>query len=144
MAEDWDTDPNFIAAPDSKGTGRAAVANPFMQLRAEKATEKATEQSGPPVAVKVRRANSFDRFGGGGVRCALCDKKVYAAEQRLVGTNTYHKECFRCSKEGCSKLLHQDYCIESSTGKAYCKPHYMQLPRAGAGSVAGSVGTLGT
>ena len=85
MADDWQTDPDFTAAPDSRGTGRSAVANPFLDGRAT-----APPDNGPPVAVKVRRANSFDRFGGGGVRCALCNKKVYAAEQRVVGQNTYH------------------------------------------------------
>lgn len=91
MSDDWDTDPNFTAAPDSRGTGIAAVANPFISSQA------ATESTNPPVAVKIKRANSFDRFGGGGVRCVVCDKRAYAAEQRVIGANTYHKDCFRCT-----------------------------------------------
>ena len=40
------------------------------------------------------------RFGKQLQRCVICNKKAYAAEQRVVGANTYHKDCFRCSKDG--------------------------------------------
>lgn len=93
--DDWDTDADFLGAGDSRGTGVAAVANPFLSNAPTPAPVAA-----PPAAVKVKRAASFDRFGGGGVKCVICGKTAYAAEQRVVGDNTYHKDCFRCSKDG--------------------------------------------
>lgn len=132
MADEWATDPDFECKVDQLGArhggGTASVANPFLGdvLKSQQAPAPAPA---PPKANPIRRANSFDRFGGGGVRCTVCYKMVYAAEQRVVGKETFHKDCFRCAKEGCSKLLQQDYCLESSTGKYYCKPQWVREDR---------------
>ena len=128
---DWDTDADYTAPPDRKGQGASmsGITNPFAN-----GSNAAPAPSAAPI--KVRRAHSFDRFGGGRTKCALCGKTVYVAEQRVVGGQTFHNDCFRCCHEGCRKLLNTDYCIQSSTGKAFCKPHFLQISKA-APSVAG-------
>ena len=117
MAEDddWDTDPNHVAPPDRTGSGisAAGIVNPFVASQ----TTAAAPMPAPTAGVTIKRAKSFDRFGGGRTKCAMCEKTVYVAEQKVVGDKTFHIDCFRCSHDGCRKLLHQDYCIQSSTGK---------------------------
>lgn len=129
----WETTPDVSDTKSHySGTGAAAVTNPFL----------ANQSTAPPAAASpsapIRRANSFGRFGGGGEKCYACGKTVYAAEMRTVEKRKFHKDCFRCKKDGCSKLLTQDYCIESTSGDAYCKPHFMQLKRPAMGSLVTS------
>ena len=139
--DDWDTEPDVD--PHQKDHyrpgGAAAVANPFAKSMSSPAPAPAPAPSGVP----IKRANSFTRFGGGGVKCVNCGKTVYAAERRDVGDKVYHKDCFRCSKEGCSKLLGQDFCVESTSRLCYCKPHFMQLKRPAQGSVAPTMARIG-
>jgi cysteine/glycine-rich protein len=37
------------------------------------------------------------KFGGGGQKCTVCDKTVYAAETVSYEKKPYHSECFKCS-----------------------------------------------
>jgi cysteine/glycine-rich protein len=37
------------------------------------------------------------KFGGGGSKCTVCDKTVYAAETVSYEKKPYHGECFKCS-----------------------------------------------
>jgi len=37
------------------------------------------------------------KFGGGGLKCTVCDKTVYAAETVSYEKKPYHAECFKCS-----------------------------------------------
>jgi len=37
------------------------------------------------------------KFGGGGQKCTVCDKTVYAAETVSYEKKPYHAECFKCS-----------------------------------------------
>ena len=32
------------------------------------------------------------------IKCATCDKSVYAAELKEAGGHKYHKGCFKCGK----------------------------------------------
>lgn len=48
------------------------------------------------------------KFGGGGVKCVLCAKTAYGAEQVSYDKQIYHVECFRCTT--CNK--------KTSPGKA--------------------------
>jgi len=43
------------------------------------------------------------KFGGGGQKCTVCDKTVYAAETVAYEKKPYHGECFKCSV--CSKKM---------------------------------------
>lgn len=40
---------------------------------------------------------------GGGVKCLVCDKTVYAAEEIKAIGNSYHKMCFKCVT--CNKVF---------------------------------------
>ena len=136
--DDWDTSPDVDSLFKShySGTGAAAVSNPFLENAAAAvppAAHAAAKGAVPSRGMPAKRINSF---GGGGDKCYACGKTVYAAELRTVKDRKFHKDCFRCTKEGCSKLLQNDFCIEASTGNAFCKPHFMQLARPAQGSVA--------
>lgn len=43
------------------------------------------------------------KFGGGGTKCAICDKTVYPAENLPYEKKSYHADCFACSL--CSKKM---------------------------------------
>lgn len=44
------------------------------------------------------KANSIaNRFGGGGNKCTVCNKTVYAAETVSYEKKPYHAECFKCT-----------------------------------------------
>lgn len=40
---------------------------------------------------------------GGGVKCAMCGKTVYFAEEVVAEGQKWHKMCFKCTI--CSKML---------------------------------------
>jgi len=42
-------------------------------------------------------------FGGGGVKCTICDKTAYPAETVSYEKQPYHVECFKCSE--CAKKI---------------------------------------
>lgn len=59
------------------------------------------------------------KFGGGGVKCKVCAKTVYAAETVVFEKASYHPACFKCSV--CTKqmtpagsAIHEDtlYCLK--------------------------------
>merc|ERR1719223_2541986 len=50
-------------------------------------------------------SGTASKYGGGGVNCAICDKKVYPAEQISFEKKAYHGNCFKCSEEDCQKKL---------------------------------------
>jgi len=43
------------------------------------------------------------KFGGGGVKCTICEKTVYSAEQVSFEKKPYHAACFKCMK--CDKKM---------------------------------------
>jgi cysteine/glycine-rich protein len=43
------------------------------------------------------------KFGGGGQKCTVCEKTVYAAETIAYEKKPYHADCFKCST--CSKKM---------------------------------------
>ncbi|KAK3599227.1 hypothetical protein CHS0354_012835 [Potamilus streckersoni] len=60
---------------------------------------------------------------GGGEKCTICQKSVYAAERVEAGQNPYHKFCFKCSVDGCKiQLTINNYA--QAHGVLYCKKHY--------------------
>ena len=127
--DDWDTDADFVAPPDSKGTGggQRVVENPFNQNRqhSEEILEQKRQSSAEaareaPKVVKVSRAGSIG--GGGGEPCASCSKTVYPAEKVAAGKAVWHKDCFACGS--CAKKLSlHSYRLDRTTGKPYCPAH---------------------
>jgi cysteine/glycine-rich protein len=42
----------------------------------------------------------FNKFGGGGNKCYVCDKSVFSAEQVSFEKKAYHPNCFKCKHCG--------------------------------------------
>jgi len=58
---------------------------------------------------------------GGGDKCEICKKTVYAQEKQEAGGRFYHKQCFKCSH--CKMGLNlQNYAQAECI--LYCKNHY--------------------
>jgi cysteine/glycine-rich protein len=57
------------------------------------------------------------KFGGGGVKCTVCDKSVYAAETVTFEKKPYHAECIKCST--CDKKISASNCNQYEE-KLYC------------------------
>ncbi|XP_043227681.1 muscle LIM protein Mlp84B-like isoform X2 [Amphibalanus amphitrite] len=55
---------------------------------------------------------------GDQAKCPVCDRAVYAAEERVSGGHKYHKTCFKCSM--CNKGLDSTNCANHQT-ELYCK-----------------------
>jgi len=50
-------------------------------------------------------SETVSKFGGGGTKCKICNKTVYAAEALQYEKQVYHPDCFICSKDGCGKRM---------------------------------------
>jgi cysteine/glycine-rich protein len=59
------------------------------------------------------------KFGGGGVKCTICEKTVYAAEQVNYEKKPYHAECFKCTH--CSKKMNGGSDAAAYDDKLYCR-----------------------
>ncbi|CAG5122182.1 unnamed protein product, partial [Candidula unifasciata] len=58
---------------------------------------------------------------GGGDKCGICEKTVYAQEKIEAGGVAFHKTCFKCSH--CKMTLNlQNYA--QAHKKLFCKNHY--------------------
>lgn len=58
------------------------------------------------------------KFGGGGVKCKICDKTVYSAETVSFDKVAYHGDCFRC--KDCNNKLSPSN-ANAYEGELYCK-----------------------
>ena len=80
----------------------------------------------------------MSRFGGG-VKCPVCGKTVYMAEEVLAEGNKYHKMCFKCAN--CSKMLETTN-VTTHGNEIYCKScHTREFGIKGYG-YGGGAGTL--
>lgn len=79
----------------------------------------------------ARRSSSFARFGGGGEKCNVCTKTVFAAERMTAQEKVYHEQCFRC-RDCNMKLGPANWCMDT-TGQLWCKPHFLQAMSASGG-----------
>jgi cysteine/glycine-rich protein len=63
---------------------------------------KAREQTNSAKTWKATTSSGggSSKFGGGGVKCVICNKTVYQAEQILYEKMVYHAQCFKCSDCG--------------------------------------------
>lgn len=86
------------------------------------------------------------KFGGGGVKCKICEKTVYSAEQVSYEKQAYHADCFKCSREvdgkPCGKKLTPSGAAQFD-GKLFCikcfgEGGYRQKQAATAKSGAGT------
>lgn len=66
----------------------------FAQKQRKVKWEKKTPTGAAPAASK---------FGGGGTKCKICDKTVYAAETVQFEKGSYHAECMKC--KDCDKKI---------------------------------------
>ena len=104
--------------------------------------------------VSVLFAIMASRRFGTTEHCLVCRKPVYAQEKHSSGGNIFHKACFRCSHEGCSKVRRsgstmvrvadlRDASLQKQTafslveGKLYCSTHAPSKPRR-SGTLAGN------
>ncbi|XP_067662346.1 uncharacterized protein [Haliotis asinina] len=62
------------------------------------------------------------RFGGGD-KCGICTKTVYAQEKIEAGGIIFHKNCFKCSIESCRMQLKRENYAQDG-GTLYCKKHF--------------------
>lgn len=60
---------------------------------------------------------------GGGEKCEICQKSVYAAEKIEAGDRPYHNFCFKCSE--CKMQLKKENYAQAD-GILYCKKHFGQ------------------
>lgn len=60
----------------------------------------------------------MSKFGGGGAKCAICDKTAYPAETIQFEKTAYHVECFRCTD--CSKKMEGASKAQLYEEKIYC------------------------
>ncbi|XP_060590773.1 uncharacterized protein LOC132745804 [Ruditapes philippinarum] len=60
---------------------------------------------------------------GGGEKCDICKKSVYANERIEAGKRPFHKLCFKCSI--CKMTLKLENYAQAD-GILYCKKHYQQ------------------
>ena len=136
--ESWDTEADYVAPPDSKGNGgvpipllqgRSSMSNPFTEIEEHRKSEEEARNSrasaAEAAAPRVAKPSAFG--GGGGEKCDVCSKTVYAAEKTAVGTLVFHKECFRCAESTCNKKLISDY--NMAGGRPFCWPHFSKLPK---------------
>lgn len=66
----------------------------------------------------------FSKFGGGGNKCAKCDKTVYPAETVSYEKKAYHSDCFTCDE--CNKKLTPTAAeYHKADGSIHCKKCFM-------------------
>lgn len=60
----------------------------------------------------------MSKFGGGGVKCAVCDKTAYPAETIQFEKVPYHVDCFKCFE--CAKKMEGTSKAAKYEGNIYC------------------------
>ena len=88
--------------------------------------------------------------------CPVCDKTVFAAEEKIAGGYKWHKSCFKCSKSPCicntvynvgigvcNKRLDSTLCNEND-GALFCKTCYGRKHGPKGYGYGGGAGTLNT
>ncbi|XP_064616304.1 uncharacterized protein LOC135480403 isoform X2 [Liolophura sinensis] len=60
---------------------------------------------------------------GGGEKCGICEKTVYAQERIEAGGKPFHKLCFKCTE--CKMSLNLNNYAQAD-GILYCKNHYQK------------------
>lgn len=69
--------------------------------------------------------NRFARFGGGGLKCKICEKTVYAAENVAYEGFNYHPKCFAC--KGCGIQVKVNAAeFNKKTETLWCKKCFVQ------------------
>ena len=66
----------------------------------------------------------FAKFGGGGEKCHLCSKTVYAAERVATHGSAWHATCFRCVT--CQHRLGLHSAELDAELRPFCKAHFAQ------------------
>lgn len=70
-------------------------------------------------------SNRFAKFGGGGMKCKICDKTVYAAENVPYEGFNYHPKCFACKECG-TQLKVNAAEFNKKTETLWCKKCFVQ------------------
>jgi cysteine and glycine-rich protein len=107
------------AAVESKAVpSRAPTYAPPAAAAAASAAPAAGSVSRNPF--KARDTGSRPRFGGG-EKCGVCSKSVYAAERVAGAGQVFHKTCFKCTT--CKRSLDSTN-LSDRNGVLYCSPCY--------------------
>lgn len=113
-----------IQQPSSLRARAQSEAPPFSRpqasLSSSSSLSSAASSSSTAAPVRTPRRS----FGGGGEKCAICQKTVYQAEKLATHGVCYHISCFRCAT--CSCKLTVSSFERDEAGKLYCKTHFMQ------------------
>ncbi|CAL4069333.1 unnamed protein product [Meganyctiphanes norvegica] len=122
--EKWENDVDrrneINKGSDEEGEGARPSIESARNLR-KMFENKATEQ---PVPVKQPK-HKVNRFvGGGGEKCGICSKTVYALERLEVVGKVLHKRCFKCAK--CKSTLGMGN-FSVGGDSYYCTTHYKQM-----------------
>jgi len=54
--------------------------------------------------------------------CTVCGKSVYSLEELKTNDQLYHKNCFKCSEEGCGLVLNLKT-FKAVGSKVFCTKH---------------------
>ena len=60
-----------------------------------------------------------------GPPCTMCSRPVARVDGLIACDRLYHRNCLRCSHEGCGELLGDKYFEHGD--KPYCRAHYLEL-----------------
>ncbi|KAL6047378.1 LIM and SH3 domain protein 1 [Balamuthia mandrillaris] len=110
------------SAPASSPSAPAAASS-APKPAATAAPTKAAPAAAAPAATKAAAPSAKPRFGGGGTKCAACNKTVYSTEEFKAMEKTWHKPCFRCAS--CNVMLQQTN-YHAFEDQPYCKAHYVE------------------
>ncbi|XP_076066324.1 uncharacterized protein LOC143039888 [Oratosquilla oratoria] len=119
--ERWESDQNEANVPKDGDEECMPSIDTAKNLKAMFET-KAQEVLLPKVQQPKVKVNRF--VGGGGEKCIVCDKTVYAMEKLELQGKILHKSCFRCGK--CNTKLSMGS-FSMGGDRMYCTTHYKQL-----------------
>lgn len=100
----WDKEANILYCPKCAKTAGFTT----LQTNSTKTWKKSSGGGG---------SSKFNKYGGGGKSCTICEKAVYAGEGISYEKKIYHPKCFKCTD--CSKKLGSNKASEYD-GKPYC------------------------
>lgn len=114
-------------------------------------SRKQTKTSGSGNGGEAKPANAMaSKFGGGGVKCNICTKTVYSAEQVSFDKVPYHSECFKCTTcekqmtpSGAAKYEESIYCTKCFNDGGYRQKQAKVTHKSTGGSTSAKFSKFG-